>query len=114
MPQPALFVIDDDPGVVHALRDDLDRRFREDLRQISEFLAEWATDQEGGFDLFHVIGRLQDRSTHELRALLTRFNVPYHFHAADSEQGRRLLEIKGLDTSRLPLVIRHDDYTRVE
>jgi thioredoxin reductase (NADPH) len=83
-------------------------------RQISEFLAEWATDQEAGFDLFHVIGRLQERNTHELRELLTRFNVPFHFHAADSEQGRRLLESKGLDASRLPVVIRHDDYTMVD
>ncbi len=66
-------------------------------REISEFLAEWAKDQEAGFELFHVIGRLQDRSTHELRELLTRFNVPFHFHTVDSEQGRHLLENKGLD-----------------
>ena len=207
MSQPVLFVIDDDAGVVHALRDDLGRRFGEDFRvigessaaaglatlreladehepvallivdhdmsempgvdflarahemhplakrvllverdysvrspvvqamtlgqadyhitkpwmleqdlyrEISEFLAEWAKDQQAGFELFHVIGRLQDRSTHELRELLTRFNVPFHFHAADSEQGRHLLENKGLDASRLPVMIRHDDYTMVE
>ena len=48
-------------------------------RAISEFLADWAKDQEAGFDLFHVIGRLQDRSTSELRELLTRFNVPFQF-----------------------------------
>ena len=48
-------------------------------REISEFLAEWAKDQEAGFDLFHVIGRLQDRSSHELREMLTRIGV------ADSE-----------------------------
>ena len=83
-------------------------------REISEFLAEWAKDQEAGFELFHVIGRLHDRSTHELRELLTRFNVPFGFHAVDSEQGRHLLENKGLDASRLPVMIRHDDYTMVE
>lgn len=83
-------------------------------REISEFLAEWAKDQEAGFELFRVIGRLQDRGTHELRELLTRFNVPFHFHAADTEQGRHLLEIKGLDASRLPVMIRHDDYTMVQ
>ena len=49
-------------------------------REISEFLAEWAKDQEAGFELFHVIGGLQDRGTHELRELLTRFNVPFRFH----------------------------------
>jgi thioredoxin reductase (NADPH) len=83
-------------------------------REISEFLADWAKDQEAGFELFHIIGRLQDRSTHELRELLTRFNVPFHFHAADTEQGRRLLDDKGLDASRLPVMIRHDGYTMVE
>lgn len=32
MSHPVLFVIDDDPGVVRALRDDLARRFGEDFR----------------------------------------------------------------------------------
>jgi len=207
MSKPILFVLDDDAGVVHALRDDLSRRFGEDFRvigessaaaglatlreladeresvallivdhsmsempgvdflaraherhplakrvllverdysvrspvvqamtlgqadyhltkpwmleqdlyrQISEFLAEWAKDQEAGFELFHVVGGPQDRGTHELRELLTRFNVPFQFHTLDSEQGRHLLENKGLDASRLPVVIRHDGYTMVE
>ena len=34
MPHPVLFAIDDDPGVVRALRDDLGRRFGEDFRII--------------------------------------------------------------------------------
>jgi thioredoxin reductase (NADPH) len=207
MSQPVLFVIDDDAGVVHALRDDLSRRFGRDFRVIgessaaaglatlrglagsgepvallivdhdmqempgvdflarahelhplakrvllverdysarspvveamtlgqadyhitkpwmleqdlyravSEFLAEWSKAQEAGFELFHVIGRLQDPSTNELRELLTRFYVPFHFHAADSEQGRHLLQSRGLDASRLPVMIRHDDYTLVQ
>jgi thioredoxin reductase (NADPH) len=83
-------------------------------REVSDFLADWAKDQEAGFELFHVIGRHQDRSTHELRELLTRFNVPFGFHAADGEQGRHLLQDKGLDASRLPVMIRHDGYTMVE
>jgi len=205
--QPVLFLIDDDAGVVHALRDDLNRRFGEDFRvigdssvaaglatlrelankhepvallivdhnmsempgvnflarahethplakrvllverdysvrspvvqamtlgqadyhltkpwmleqdlyrEISEFLAEWAKDQKAGFDLFHVIGRLQDRSTHELREMLTRINVPFNFQTVASEQGRHVLENKGLDPSRLPVMIRHDGYTMVE
>ena len=60
-------------------------------RLISEFLAEWARDQQAGFELFHVIGGLQDPGTNGLRELLTRFSVPFRFHAANSEQGRRLL-----------------------
>jgi thioredoxin reductase (NADPH) len=83
-------------------------------RVVSQFLAEWATDQETGFDLFLVIGRPQDRTTHELQDLLTRFNVPFRFHTAESEQGRHLIERKGLDPARLPVMIRHDDSIMVE
>jgi thioredoxin reductase (NADPH) len=83
-------------------------------REVSGFLADWAKDHQSGFDLFRVVGRLQDRRTHELRELLTRFNVPFHFEAADSQEGRALLEDKGLDASRLPVMIRHDEYTMVD
>lgn len=37
--RPVLFIIDDDPGVVRALRDDLGRRFGEDFRVIGESSA---------------------------------------------------------------------------
>ena len=83
-------------------------------RVVSEFLAEWANGQEAEFELFRVIGRRSDPGTHELRDLLTRFNVPFRFVEADSEQGRRLLESKGLDGSRAPVLIRHDGYTVVD
>jgi thioredoxin reductase (NADPH) len=207
MSGPVLFLIDDDPGVLQALRDDLTRRFGEDFRvvgessavaglavlrelagehvpvalhivdhdmsempgvdflahahelhplakrvllverdysarnpvvqamtlgqadyhitkpwmleqdlyrAVSEFLAEWAKDQEAGFELFHVVGQSGARSSHQLRELLTRFSVPFGFHAVDSEQGRKLLEDRGLDGARLPVMIRHDGYTMVE
>jgi len=83
-------------------------------REVSGFLADWAKDQQAGFELFRVIGRPQHRGTHQLRDVLTRFNVPFDFRAADSEQGRRLLKDRDLDGSRLPVMIRHDDYTLVE
>ena len=82
-------------------------------REVSGFLAEWAQDQQAGFELFRIIGRPIDRATHELRDVLTRFNVPFGFQPADSEQGRHLLEEQGLDGSRLPVMIRHDDHTLV-
>ena len=83
-------------------------------REVSGFLAEWAQDQQAGFELFHILGRPRDRGTHELRDVLTRFNVPFEFRAADSEQGRRLLKDRHMDGSRLPVMIRYDDYTLVE
>jgi thioredoxin reductase (NADPH) len=83
-------------------------------RQVSEFLAEWAKDQEAGFELFRIVGGPTDRGTHDLREMMTKFYVPFRFHSAASAQGRRLLDAKGLDGSRLPVVIRHDDYTMVQ
>jgi thioredoxin reductase (NADPH) len=82
-------------------------------RGVSEFLAEWAKNRGAAFELFHVVGR-DDRSTSELRDLLTRFNVPFHFDSADSAEGRSLLERKALNGSRLPVVIRHDDCTMID
>jgi thioredoxin reductase (NADPH) len=83
-------------------------------REVSGFLADWARDQQAGFELFHVIGQPNDRGTNELHELLTRFYVPFHFDASDSEHGRHLLEKKGLNPSRLPVMIRHDGHTMVE
>jgi thioredoxin reductase (NADPH) len=83
-------------------------------REVGEFLAEWAKDQEAGFDLFTIIGDLTDRGTNELRELLIRFNVPFRFVSAGSEPGRSLLQRGGLDGGRLPVMIRHDGYTMVE
>jgi thioredoxin reductase (NADPH) len=83
-------------------------------RTVSGFLADWAKDQAAGFELFRVIGPFNDRRTHELRELLTRFDVPFRFHSSDTEQGRRMLNDQGLDASRLPVLIRHDGQTMVE
>jgi thioredoxin reductase (NADPH) len=80
---------------------------------VSGFLAEWAKDQQVGFELFYVIGR-EDRGTHELREMLTKFGEPFRFYSADSEWGRQLLADRGRDASRLPVVIRHDGHTLVQ
>src|SRR5215475_3895396 len=68
-------------------------------RQVSEFLAEWAKDQEAGFELFHIVGGPADRGSHDLREMMTRFDVPFRFHAAGSGEGRRLLGASGLDAT---------------
>jgi thioredoxin reductase (NADPH) len=81
---------------------------------VSEFLADWAKDQEADFELFRVIGPLNDRRTHELRELLTRFDVPFQFHGVDTEQGRQMLKDHGLGLARLPVLLRHDGYAMVE
>jgi thioredoxin reductase (NADPH) len=83
-------------------------------RQVSEFLADWAKDQEAGFELFHIVGSPTDRSSHDLREMMTRFSVPFRFYTADSAEGRQLLSAKGLDGTSLPVLIRHDDFTMVQ
>ena len=80
---------------------------------IGECLAGWARDQQAGFELFHVVG-LEDRGGHELRELLTRFNVPFRFVSAGTGAGRRLLQDHDLDTARLPVLIRYDGYAVAE
>ena len=82
-------------------------------REVSEFLAEWAKDQQVGFELFRVIG-LEERGTYDLRELLTKFGVPFGFFSADGGQGAKLLAEQGLDRSRLPVLIRYDGYTMVQ
>lgn len=83
-------------------------------RLVSEFLADWAKDQEAGPELLSVIGRPQDPGTYCVRELLTRFSVPFGFHDADGEDARRVITGKGLDPSRIPVVVRQDGYTMVQ
>jgi thioredoxin reductase (NADPH) len=82
-------------------------------RLVTEFLADWAKDQQVGFDLFRVVGG-HDPGTHHLREMLSRFSVPFRFFDADSERGHRLLARAGADGARLPVLIRHDDHVIVQ
>ena len=45
---------------------------------------------------------------------MTRFSMPFGFHAVESETGRRLLEQADLDAARLPVVIRYDGQVMVD
>ncbi len=83
-------------------------------REVGQFLAEWAKDHQAGFELFHVVGRPNDRGTNELREMLSRFNVQFRFEDADGPRGRGLLEGQGLRAPRLPVMIRYDGYTMAE
>ena len=79
---------------------------------VSVCLADWARNSEAAFDLFSIVG-LDDRAGNELRELMTRFNVPFRFVAADSGTGRHLLREHGLDSSRLPVLVRYDGHAAV-
>jgi thioredoxin reductase (NADPH) len=73
-------------------------------RAITEALAEWRRQQGGQFAAVTVIGKEQSARVHELRDLLTRNNVPFGFHRADSEEGSAALQRLGLDQSGGPVV----------
>jgi thioredoxin reductase (NADPH) len=58
-------------------------------RGICELLEEWAHEATPALPAVQIIGQRQSARAHELRDLLTRNSVPYVFHAADSEEGRK-------------------------
>ena len=83
-------------------------------REISEFLADWAKDQESGFDLFHVVGGSRTPARTSCGSCSPASTCRSASTPRTPRQGRRLLDDQGLDASRLPVMIRHDGYTMVE
>jgi thioredoxin reductase (NADPH) len=81
---------------------------------MSEYLSSWTSEQGPDFELFRVVGEEGDSRVRELRDVMTRFSMPFGFYPADSDTGQRLLDGAGLDTSRLPVVIRHDGQVTVD
>ncbi len=75
---------------------------------VNEFLAGWARSDPDGFALFRVVAPENSARGHELRDLLTRFNIPFTFCAADSDAGSALLAEREMAGSHLPIVIRND------
>ena len=81
---------------------------------VSEFLASWARTQPEGFALFRVVGVENSRRAHEIRDLLTRFNMPFTFHSAESDEGAALLAEAGESASPFPTCVRHDGRVLVD
>jgi thioredoxin reductase (NADPH) len=81
---------------------------------VSEFLASWARSKPEGFTMFRIAALENSRRAHEIRDLLTRFNTPFTFHPADSEEGSALLHETGQASSRLPTAVRHDGRVLVD
>jgi thioredoxin reductase (NADPH) len=83
-------------------------------RAVGDFLSSWAAEHGPEFTLFDVIAMEGDSRLHQVRDVLTRFSLPFKFHPADGESGRRLLAAAGLDGSRLPVLIRYDGHATVD
>jgi thioredoxin reductase (NADPH) len=76
--------------------------------QIQEALSAWTRANRPRHEVVRVVGEHWSPRSHELRDALARNTVPFGFYEADSEQGRRLVRDHGVDTRRLPAVIRYD------
>ncbi len=81
---------------------------------MSEYLSWWTRDEKPNFEEFRIIAAEGDGRVAQLRDVMTRFSMPFGFHAVESESGRRLLEQADLDAARLPVVIRYDGQVMVD
>jgi len=81
---------------------------------VSEFLAGWARSQSKGTALFRLAAPEHDARGHEIRDLLTRFNVPFVCHASDAGEGRALLREVGHADAPWPVVVRRDGHLLVD
>jgi thioredoxin reductase (NADPH) len=81
---------------------------------VSEFLASWAESESEDFTLFRIVAAENSARAYEIRDLLTRFNMPFTFFAADSSEGSGLLGEVGQAGARVPVVVRHDGRVLVD
>jgi thioredoxin reductase (NADPH) len=81
---------------------------------VSEFLAAWASSGPSEFQMFRIVDAERSVRAHDIRDLLTRFDMPFGFYPPGSDGGRRVLAAAGLDGSRLPVVVRHDGRVLIE
>jgi thioredoxin reductase (NADPH) len=81
---------------------------------VSEFLSSWARSGSDGFTMFQIAAPEHSARAHEIRDLLTRFTMPFAFHATESAEGAALLRDAGHAGSRLPTAVRHDGRVLVD
>jgi thioredoxin reductase (NADPH) len=74
-------------------------------RSITDFLREWASQRDGGFEAVRVIGERWSARSQELRDLFSRHRVPAGFYDATAGPGQRMLRELGLESPELPVVV---------
>ena len=74
-------------------------------RSITEFLREWNSQRDGGFEAVRVIGRRWSARSQELRDLFSRYRVPAGFYDATTERAQQMLHELGLESAELPVVV---------
>ncbi|HEX6500474.1 MAG TPA: FAD-dependent oxidoreductase [Micromonosporaceae bacterium] len=81
---------------------------------MTEYLSSWVSEQEPNFEMFRVVAADGDPKVLRLRDVMTRFSMPFAVYSVDSQAGRHLLDEAGLDTTRLPVLIRYDGEVTVD
>lgn len=81
---------------------------------MSEYLADWSRTQRPELAAVTIVARRWHDRSHQLRDMLSRASIPFHFHEPDSEQGRDALARLGRDGSRLPVVGFHSGTVLVD
>ena len=74
-------------------------------QRITQFLDEWNSEREGGFEAVQVIGERWSARSQELRDAFSRNGIPIGFYDADTESGRQLLREFRADSAELPVVV---------
>jgi thioredoxin reductase (NADPH) len=74
-------------------------------RSVTEFLREWSSPRDGGFEPVQVIGERWSARSQELRDLFARHQIPAGFYDAASGQARQLLTDLDLASPELPVVV---------
>ncbi|HEY2552765.1 MAG TPA: FAD-dependent oxidoreductase [Streptosporangiaceae bacterium] len=78
----------------------------EDFHQaITQFLGEWSSENDGGFEAVQVIGEQWSARSQELRDTFSRNGIPVGFYEASSDRGQQMLAGLRLDSAELPVVV---------
>ena len=74
-------------------------------RSITEFLREWSSRRDGGYEAIRVIGEPWSARSQELRDIFARYRVPAGFYDAASGRAQQMLRELGLELPELPVVV---------
>ena len=72
---------------------------------ITEFLREWSSRRDGGYEAVRVIGEPWSARSQELRDIFSRYRVPAGYYDAASERAQQMLRELGRELPELPVVV---------
>ncbi|MPV36264.1 FAD-dependent oxidoreductase [Georgenia subflava] len=82
--------------------------------QVQEWLSGWTKAHRPHYVIYRVVGDRWTPRTHRLLDLLSRNSVPFDFVAADSPEGRELIDRHGLDAAQLPAAVHQNGSVLVD